>query len=209
MAMGGDGRGWGSGATHSDSSRTTSSSPSSAKDRALRRTDGREGGGGVGPGDAVTTPGDAPRGCGTGGGAWAASRTPRRSPVASRRPSCPPAARSHHALPPRRRRCRRTRARGPPLRILVLARAAALPERRQRHRPERVHSNNRRKVELAVGVDALRFRRPRAARRRLAQTPLGRLARRRARRALGGLGRRRRRAAQGPRRPRLLEVGHC
>ena len=66
--MGGDGCDAGSGATHGSSSRTTSSSPSSAKDRAFRRTDGREGGGGVGPGDAVTTPGDAPRGCGTGGG---------------------------------------------------------------------------------------------------------------------------------------------
>ena len=41
MAMGGDGCDAGSGATHSDSSRTTSSSPSSAKDRAFRRTDGR------------------------------------------------------------------------------------------------------------------------------------------------------------------------
>ena len=34
---------------------------------ARRSTDGRGWGGGVGPGDAVTTPGDAPRGCGGGG----------------------------------------------------------------------------------------------------------------------------------------------
>ena len=57
----------GSGATHCSSSFTISSSPSSAKDRAFRRTDGRGCGGGVGPGDAVTTPGDAPRGGGGGG----------------------------------------------------------------------------------------------------------------------------------------------
>ena len=80
MAMGGDGRGWGSGATHSDSSRTTSSSPSSAKDRALRLTEGRGWGGGVGPGDAVTTPGDAPRGCGTGGGGM--GRDPNAATIA-------------------------------------------------------------------------------------------------------------------------------